>query len=238
MLTPAQEAAFFAACSAWQRPIFQMLAAYGLRVGELVHLLVEDVDFEGGVVYVRGKPELCWGVKTRSARRLPLTPETEAVFRAVVGTRRSGFAFLNDGVACDPAAAFASDRAMKAQARETADETAPADGSDASERARRKAVTAFCRRLGMIPEKRARLEFMKLTAAIGCPHLTRVHDLRHLFATLAQERGLNPLVVQRLLGHKSLAMTDRYSQFGPEALREAVSKLSGTPTSEGRRDGE
>jgi integrase len=44
----ATELAFFTAASDWAFPIHFTLAKTGLRVGELVHLLVEDVDLEGG----------------------------------------------------------------------------------------------------------------------------------------------------------------------------------------------
>ena len=53
IFAPEQERAFFEACSEWQRPIFVMLATYGLRVGELTHLLVEDVDFAAGSIKIR-----------------------------------------------------------------------------------------------------------------------------------------------------------------------------------------
>ena len=39
ILAPEQQRAFFDACDDWQRPIFLMPAAYGLRVGELTHPL-------------------------------------------------------------------------------------------------------------------------------------------------------------------------------------------------------
>jgi len=38
--------------------MFVSLAAYGLRVRELTHLLVEDVDLEAGAIEIRSKPEL------------------------------------------------------------------------------------------------------------------------------------------------------------------------------------
>ena len=93
-------------------------------------------------------------------------------------------------------------------------------------RQRRKAVVAFCRSVGQIPEKRLRTEFIKLAKAIGRADLTRVHDLWHLFASRAQESGMNPLLVQSLLGHSSLEMTNRYSHFSNAAKREALEKLN------------
>jgi len=38
----------------------------------------------------------------------------------------------------------------------------------------------------------------------------RLHDLRHTVGTVAGQGGANAFMVRDLLGHKSLAMTDRY----------------------------
>ena len=65
LFTADQEKAFFAACGPWQRRIFAVLATYGLRVAELTHLLVEDVDFDQQIVRIRSKPDLMWWIKTR-----------------------------------------------------------------------------------------------------------------------------------------------------------------------------
>jgi integrase len=76
VFTPEQERAFFAACSGWQKRIFATLATYGLRAGELTHLLVEDVDLEQGSFTVRYQPWLCWNVKTGRKRQLPLLEQS------------------------------------------------------------------------------------------------------------------------------------------------------------------
>jgi integrase len=81
--------------------------------------------------------------------------------------------------------------------------------------------------MGQIPEKRIRAEFMKITQAIGCPEFTRAHDLRHLFSTRAQEAGVNPLLVQEILGHATLDMTRRYTDIGIDAKRDALERLGG-----------
>lgn len=44
IFTAEQQKAFFAACNDWQRGIFQALVSYGMRVGELTNLLIENVD--------------------------------------------------------------------------------------------------------------------------------------------------------------------------------------------------
>jgi len=50
----------------------------------------------------------------------------------------------------------------------------------------------------------------------------RFHDLRHTYASWAAQAGMDIRRLQRLLGHKTLAMTQRYSHLGPRDLREAV----------------
>jgi integrase len=237
VFSPAQEAAFFRACDDWQLGIFTALASLGLGVGELAHLLVEDVDFEAGVIEVRSKPELFWNVKTGRRRQLPLVPVIRELLTRLIGDRKAGFVFLNEEFAAGrarPAVAFALPRAFLAHLRKVTAELLTGR-PDAPEKERRRAVMAICRTLGQIPEKRVRGEFMKLTRHIGCPEFTRAHDLRHLFSSRAQEAGMNPLLVQELLGHTTLDMTRRYTHLGMDAKREAFEKLSPTPGSPDQR---
>ncbi len=53
----------------------------------------------------------------------------------------------------------------------------------------------------------------------------RFHDLRHTFATRMVQRGIDLYKVQRLLGHKTSVMTQRYAHHSPESLREGVRVL-------------
>jgi len=50
----------------------------------------------------------------------------------------------------------------------------------------------------------------------------RFHDLRHTFATRLAQAGVDLYKVQRLLGHKSPTMTQRYAHHSPESLRDGV----------------
>jgi integrase len=228
VFSAAQERAFFDACSDWQRAIFVSLATFGLRVGELTHLLVEDVDLEAGVIEIRSKPELYWHVKTGRRRKLPLPPEMRSLLVRQIDGRKSGFLFLNEGFyrgLRHPQFEFASPKVFKAHLQKIAAD-AMVTKPEATEREIRRAVAAFCRTMGQIPEKRIRLELIKLTKRIGCPEFTRAHDFRHLFARRAQEAGMNPLLVQDMLGHATMDMTRRYTHFGLEAMREALGKLN------------
>jgi integrase len=51
------------------------------------------------------------------------------------------------------------------------------------------------------------------------------HDLRHTFATRLVQAGIDLYKVQRLLGHKSPTMTQRYAHHYPESLRDGVEIL-------------
>jgi integrase len=51
------------------------------------------------------------------------------------------------------------------------------------------------------------------------------HSLRHSFASWAAEQGASIPVLMNLMGHKSVAMTMRYSHLSDSALREAVNGL-------------
>lgn len=51
------------------------------------------------------------------------------------------------------------------------------------------------------------------------------HDLRHTFATRLIQAGVDIYKVQRLLGHKSPIMTQRYAHHYPESLRDGVEIL-------------
>lgn len=67
----------------------------------------------------------------------------------------------------------------------------------------------------------------------------RFHDLRHTFATRLAQAGVDLYKVQRLLGHKTSAMTQRYAHHSPESLREGVLILDrmGMPGQNGKLPG-
>ncbi len=51
------------------------------------------------------------------------------------------------------------------------------------------------------------------------------HDLRHTCATRMVQGGVDLYKVQRLLGHKSPIMTQRYAHHYPESLRDGIEVL-------------
>jgi len=53
----------------------------------------------------------------------------------------------------------------------------------------------------------------------------RFHDLRHTFASNLVMAGVKIEKVQKLMGHKLLTMTQRYSHLAPGYLAESVKVL-------------
>jgi integrase len=53
----------------------------------------------------------------------------------------------------------------------------------------------------------------------------RFHDLRHTFATRLAQAGVDFYKISKLLGHKDIRMTQRYSHHYPESLRDGVELL-------------
>lgn len=67
-------------------------------------------------------------------------------------------------------------------------------------------------------------EFCEARDRAGIPDF-RFHDMRHTFATRLVQRGVDLYKVQRLLGHKTGTMTQRYAHHSPESLRDGVNVL-------------
>ena len=67
-------------------------------------------------------------------------------------------------------------------------------------------------------------EFCEARDHAGIPDF-RFHDMRHTFATRLVQHGVDLYKVQRLLGHKTGTMTQRYAHHSPESLRDGVNVL-------------
>lgn len=197
----AAELAFLRACDPWAFPVHFALAKTGLRVGELTHLLVEDLDLAGGWLRVRNKPGLDWRVKTGAGRAVPLLPEAAAVLRAVVGGRAAGPVFLRPRFRSAAPALAGDGRALAAELdRRCALLAGPVARADRARLAR-----AVWRDAGAVKADAVRQSFIRLAAAVGHPEATCPKSWRHTFATLLQDANVDPLVRQRTPGHRPAA---------------------------------
>jgi len=70
-----------------------------------------------------------------------------------------------------------------------------------------------------------RKTFCKTCLRAGIKHFN-FHDLRHTYASHLVMAGVDLTTVSRLMGHKNLTMTLRYSHLAPDHLDAAVNKLA------------
>ena len=76
-----------------------------------------------------------------------------------------------------------------------------------------------------VPQARVSATFRRLVKSAGLPSLT-LHGLRHTFATLGLDQGVDVLYVAEILGHSSPAITAAiYQHTRPERKREAVDTI-------------
>ena len=71
-------------------------------------------------------------------------------------------------------------------------------------------------------------DFAAHRALAGC-HKVRFHDLRHTFASHFMMSGGNILTLQKLLGHSSVSVTQRYAHLAPDFMRGEVERMSFEP---------
>ena len=65
----------------------------------------------------------------------------------------------------------------------------------------------------------------RLRQAAGLPHL-RLHDLRHQYASFLVNSGRTLYEVQKILGHSSHAVTERYAHLSSRSLMDAANSAS------------
>jgi integrase len=68
--------------------------------------------------------------------------------------------------------------------------------------------------------------FEEARRAAGLPHV-HWHDLRHTYASWLAQAGQPMGAIRDLMGHSSLAVTNRYAHLAPSHLRAAVASLPG-----------
>lgn len=86
-------------------------------------------------------------------------------------------------------------------------------------------VKEIARRLPLgVSEKvlRANWDAARLASGIDC----RWHDLRHTCASWLVQAGVPIYTVAEMLGHSSVAVTQRYAHLAPDHLAEAVARLA------------
>jgi integrase len=220
----ASELAFLRVVSAWGLPIHFTLAKTGLRVGELVHLLIEDLDLEHGWLHVRNKVALGWRIKTGIERAVPLLPEVVDVLRKVIGTRTAGPVFLRERFTRGDTPRLVGDRA---RLERLCHERQQAQGHLLSRSEAMSIARSVWRDAGTVKADAIRVSFIRAMRAIGHPEATCPKSWRHTFATLLQDANVDPLVRQITLGHRpgaegGLGMTAVYTHTRAATQRQQI----------------
>jgi integrase len=224
------ELAFLKAAGTWDFPVFFTLAKTGIRSGELIHLLIEDLDLDGGWMHIRDKPDLGWRIKTRRERSIPLVPELVAVLRHVIGARVAGPAFVRERFGTDlaPLAGASRQRMAQVLARRI-DQTQRQPDRTLDREAKAGIAHSIWRDAGAVKADRIRLLFIRVAKTAGLGELTCPKSFRHSFATLLQDANVDPLIRQITLGHASsgtagdaLGMTSIYTHTRPETQRHEI----------------
>ena len=231
VFSPDQELAFLQAADRWDFAVQFTLAKTGMRPGELVHLLIEDVDLEGGWLHVIGKAELGWTIKTGRERQIPLVPELVALLQRVIGDRKGGAVFLRKSRHAAPVPALEGNRRALARAAEKClAMTRDHAGRPLSRGEEGKVLQRLWRDAGATAEDRVRNSFIRVARRVGL-EATCPKSWRHTFATLLQEANAEVLVRQITLGHKPssmedsvLGMTGHYTHTTPELQRREIER--------------
>ena len=224
------ETAFLAACDDWSFPIHFVLAKTGVRPGELVHAMIDDLDLDTGWWCVCNKPELGWRVKTRRERPVPLVHEVVQVLRRVIGDRQAGPVFVRP----DAARALlhnANEAALSrvVERRVLAAESALSQQICRTETAR--IHRAIWRDAGGVRVDAIRVSFMRTAQRAGLEAISCPKSWRHTFATLLQDANVDPLIRQLTLGHSptagpesALGMTALYTHTRPQTQKREIER--------------
>lgn len=78
----------------------------------------------------------------------------------------------------------------------------------------------------MIEKNKLRKELMKVTERAGFPDVTKLHSLRHTFASHLVMAGVDLPTVKKLMGHSDIETTMIYSHLAQSHITDAVNKLN------------
>ena len=226
------ELAFLRAADAWSFGVHFLLAKLGLRPGELVRVLVEDVDFAAGWLHVRSRPELGAQTKTRRERAVPLIAESAAVLKWLIGNRFEGPVVLRHKANLQLLPLANRDARALAAAAQSRVAAAELAETVLDRRAVARIHRSVWRDAGATRLERIRASFIQIAVNCGLTNASCPKSWRHTFATLLQDANVDPLIRQLTLGHappsmfgsNSLGMTSVYTHTRPETQRREIER--------------
>ena len=198
------------------RALFEVLYATGCRVGEVVNIRLEDIDFRRRTLRVHGK---------RKERYVYFGGHAARAIRAYVRQRKTGYLFQDilppqrGYITCAKKAWIGhwSEFSSALNRRVRCDKFL-GNPSRMSKQEAKHAFQRFLKHLSLErikpdrPLQRSTIEKIVKDAGLRA-HLGQVtpHMLRHTFAVHLLERGADIRVIQELLGHSHLTTTEIYT---------------------------
>jgi integrase len=207
------------------RPLFATAVYGGLRKGELRALRKDAIDFEVGCIKVArsgGRRT----TKSGKVRRVPIHPELLPYLqRAVDSSPSAALVFPGpDGEM------MREDAKLQAVLRRALARAGIVNGYE--HRCRKH----WCKHRERHPDQDQRRcpEHKVILWPVPVRRKVRFHDLRHTAASLYLGAGVDPIIVQRALGHADVTMTTgRYGHFAPDHEARQFAKLQlGIPAPE------
>ena len=83
----------------------------------------------------------------------------------------------------------------------------------------------FCEKNGSQLKTKLRERLIRIAKQAGIEDLTKLHTLRHTFASHLVMKGVDLPTVQKLMGHSDIQTTMIYAHLAPDHLADAVNKL-------------
>jgi site-specific recombinase XerD len=74
--------------------------------------------------------------------------------------------------------------------------------------------------------------FKRMVRKAGLDERIHFHSLRHTTGSWLSMKGVPMRVIQAIMGHSSVSVTERYSHLAPETLDSAMEETFGQSTNE------
>jgi integrase len=193
-------------------PMVAFAAHTGARRSELLRILIDDVDLEGGTALIREKKRVRG---KRSTRRVPLSPPLREVLAAWLN-RHPGGQFLF----CHQGEVYRSKKRSRT--------TGHASGKKRPTSLKGRMATVKTRRtpaVAALTRDEAHDHFQRLIAGGPWRVLRGWHVLRHSFISICAAEGVDQRVLQSWVGHISEETHRRYLHLIPNKEREIIGRV-------------
>ncbi len=204
----------------WYKEMFYVMFLTGMRIGEVGGLKWSDVDFKNKCVHVRSSLSCQYeaGVKTMRIT----TPKTHNSYRDIPFIGQAEEMFLAQKVKCEKLKKRLGDRWRATGAEYDNLVFVTTMGSPVLRYHAEKEIKKLVKSINL---KEALLATNEGREPIYYETLYP-HAIRHTFCSRCFEKGMNPKVVQKLMGHQHFSTTmDIYTHVTKDTLEDEILKF-------------